>query len=169
MFERWKKKSVVEEQAKEVVIPVVPLSDITQVVHDQMCDVMKDILAVESTDLVEMIQTVKELLGPKEDISKVKRELANLKLDKDIQIRDIEHLVKCKEQQLELKFKKKELDLRDLFKNKEMDLQTEYHDKTLALLEKGREEQKAIHAEIMKRLPNVNMEMEVTSHRNKKP
>jgi hypothetical protein len=133
-----------------------------------MRGVMKDILAVESTDLRSMIANVKELLGPKEDISKVKRELANVRLDKDIELRDIEHLVKCKEQKLELQFKKKELDLRDLFKNKEMDLQKEYHDKTLALLEKASAEQKIIHAEIMKRLPNVNMAVEVSNQKKAK-
>jgi hypothetical protein len=147
---------------------MVPVSTLNEVVQTQMTDVMKDILAVESTDLVDMIHHVKDLLGPKEDISKVKRELANLKLDKTIEIRDIEHLVKCKEQQLELKFKKKEIDLRELFTNKEMALQREYHDKTLALLEKGREEQKAIHAEIMKRLPNVNMAVEVSNQKKPK-
>lgn len=166
MFERWMKKKVVEQAPQQ--IDVVPLSVVDGIVKDQMCRVMKDILAVESTDLIEMIKTVKELLGPKEDISKVRRELANLKLDKEIELRDIEHLVKCKAEKLELQYKKKELELKALFTSKEMQLQRDYHDKTLALLEKGREEQKEIHAEIMKRLPNVNLEMEVTSTRKKK-
>jgi hypothetical protein len=166
MFEWFKRKSV-DEGAKEKVIPVVALSDVNDVVRDQMCDVMKDILAVESTDLVDMIATVKELIGPKEDIEKVKRELANLKLDKVIEIRDIEHLVKCKAEKLELQYKKKEIDLKDLFKSKEMDLQKEYHEKTLDLLEKASAEQKLVHAEIMKRLPNVNMAVEVSNQKKK--
>lgn len=64
-----------------------------------------------------------------------------------------------KEERLEIEAKKKELELKDEFKDKEMLLQKDYHDKVVNLIESFRVEMKEVYAEIIKRLPNVNMKL----------
>lgn len=119
-----------------------------------------DILGIGEKGIPQLIKEVRELVGPKEAVPKLKRELEELKLQKDISERDIKHLVTLKEEKLEIDHQKKEVQLEKKFQEKEMKMQTEYHDKIMATIEKARKEQQDTYKEIMKRLPNVNMRIE---------
>ena len=107
------------------------------------------------------VRLKKEITSLKEEIAVLKlekkKEIEELKLTRDIEERDIKHLIKIKEERLSLESKKTEVDLKDKFKDKEMSLQKEYFDKSITQLETARNEMKEVYTEIMKRLPNVNM------------
>lgn len=100
-----------------------------------------------------------KILDLKIAIQKLKDELAELQTTKKMEEREIRHLVKLKEEKLDIEYKKKELELKNTFKDKEMAMQTDYHDKVLASLDKAKSEMQDIYKEILKRLPNVNMEI----------
>jgi len=105
----------------------------------------------------------KEITSLKEEIAALrlqkKKEIEELKLTRDIEERDIKHLIKIKEERLSLESKKTEVDLKDKFKDKEMLLQKEYFNKSITQLETARTEMKEVYTEIMKRLPNVTMDI----------
>ncbi len=93
----------------------------------------------------------------KAQIRKLKDELAELKTTKKMEEREIEHLVKLKEEKLNIEHAKREVELQKQFQEKEMKLQTEYHDKIIIAVEAARKEQQETYKEIMKRLPDVSV------------
>ena len=122
---------------------------------------LSELLGKGIDDIPALLKEAKDLIGPAEDVGKLKREIAELGLKKEIELRDIEHLVKIKEEKLKLKFSQKELDLKNEFKSKEMTMQTDYHDKIVAQLGEAKKDMTGMYKEIMKRLPNVNARLEV--------
>ncbi len=122
---------------------------------------LNELLGNGIKDIPDLLKEAKDLIGPAEDVGKLKREIAELGLKKEIELRDIEHLVKIKEQKLALEFSQKELDLKNGFKDKEMEMQTEYHDKTIAQLGEAKKDMTEMYKEIMKRLPNVNAHIKI--------
>lgn len=104
---------------------------------------------------------IKEVLtgGDEQTIKSLKVELEDLKTRKIMEEREIKHLVKLKEEKLDIEFKGKNLDLKSEFKDKEMELQTKYHDKVMGQIDDARKEMKEVYTAIMERLPNVNVEM----------
>jgi hypothetical protein len=119
--------------------------------------VLLDILGKPTEDIATLLKEAKERIDPTEEVSKLKRELKELELKKTMEERETEHLVKLKQEKLSIEFERKEIELQKKYQAKEMTLQTEYHNKIIAEIQKGREEQQKTYAEIMKRLPNVNM------------
>lgn len=115
------------------------------------------LLGIEPKSVNELIKEIKSLVGPKEEIPKLKRELKELELQKTMDERDIRHLVKLQQEKHEVEFQKKEVELQKQFQLKEMELQTKYHTDIVAKIEEFAKEQRSTYAEIMKRLPNVNM------------
>ena len=121
--------------------------------------VLLEILGIDEKGIPQLISEVRELVGPKEAVPKLKRELEELKLQKEISERDIQHLVTLKEEKLDIEYKKKELKLKNEFKDKEIALQKEYHEKVMKTVEEARGEMRGTYSEIMKRLPNVNVRL----------
>ena len=128
-------------------------------VQKRIEEILRSILSKETEGQSSLVQEIKDLVGPKVEIPKLKKQLAELKLERDIEERDIRHLVKMKEEKLAVEHQKSELTLKNEYKDKEMALQTEYHDKVLKQLEVGRADLKEVYANIMRCLPNVNMQM----------
>lgn len=62
-------------------------------------------------------------------IRRLKDDIADLSTTKKMEIREIEHLVKIKEEKLNIEHEKKTVELERTFQQKEMDMQTGYHDK----------------------------------------
>lgn len=120
---------------------------------------LNELLGKEIKEIPEMLEEVKKLIGPAEEVSKLKKELKELQLQKTMEQREIEHLVKLKEEKLTVEFEKKEVGLQKEFQAKEMAMQTQYHDKVMVAIEKARKEQQDTYKEIMKRLPNVNVRL----------
>lgn len=120
---------------------------------------LRSILGKTAEDQHSLVQEIKELVGPKVEIPKLKKQLAEMKLQRDIEERDIKHLVKMKEEKLTIENQKLELELKTRYKDKEMTMQTEYHEKIMAQLEVARTEMKQVYRDIMACLPNVNMQI----------
>lgn len=109
--------------------------------------------------LKKLIKPVDESGKLKTEIEQLKKELAELKLKKTMEEREIKHLVTLKEEKLNIEHEKKTVELQKQFQEKEMVLQTNYHDKIMKAIELARTEMNATYKEIMKRLPNVNVEL----------
>ncbi|KKN43352.1 hypothetical protein LCGC14_0704090 [marine sediment metagenome] len=109
--------------------------------------------------LKKLIKPVDESGKLKTEIEQLKKELAELKLKKVMEEREIKHLVTLKEEKLEIEHEKHEVELQKQYQQKEMTLQTQYHDKIMAALNKAADDMNATYKEIMKRLPNVNVEL----------
>jgi len=121
---------------------------------------LMEILGKDVKAIPELLKEAKALIGPAGDVSKLKKELKELELQKTMEQREIEHLVKLKEEKLTVEFEKKEIELQKTYQAKEMVLQTDYHNKIMKAIESARKEQQETYKEIMKRLPNVNVSLE---------
>lgn len=109
-----------------------------------------EVLSVELKDLE---------IRKEKDIERIKSELASLQSKKKIEEEEIKHLIKMKEEKLLLDISRKDVELQKVYTQREMDLQNIYHDKVLATIEESRRESKDLYAQIMARLPNVNLEI----------
>lgn len=116
------------------------------------------------TSLNEIIDEKDNLISLQNQIKETKKELIDLtdeleeiKLNKKIEIRDIEHMVKMKEEILNLNMQKKEVELEKKFNSEKMELLEKDHKKVLELLENNKKDMTEIYTKIMDRLPNVNM------------
>lgn len=109
--------------------------------------------------LEELLNGGESALQLKKQIRVLKDELESLKTTKKMEQREIEHLVKLKEEKLDIDHQKKNLELQGQFRQKEMEMQTTYHDKIMTQLEKAANEMKDVYTKIMERMPNVNMEI----------
>lgn len=97
--------------------------------------------------------------GLKEEITKLKDQLENLKLDKKIEMRDIEHMVKVKEEKGKIELERKATEMEKDFVRKEMALLQSGHQQVLNLITENNNKLQTLYMEIISRLPNVNMEI----------
>ena len=106
----------------------------------------------------------------KKEISTLKEQLEDLKLKKKMEEREIEQLVKMKEEknklerdqcfaEIEKKFQDKEFALRRELQDQEQGMRTEHYQQMLKKLEEFRKEINDFSKEMLKRLPNVRMEI----------
>lgn len=101
-------------------------------------------------------QKIEEL---NQEVEVLKVTVKDLELKKRLEEEEIKHLVKMKEEKQLIELQKKEITLQQEFTKKEMELQTKYHDKVLTTIDESRKESKELYTEIMKRLPNVNVDI----------
>lgn len=101
--------------------------------------------------------SVKKIQELKAEIRELREEKEDLEFRKKMEEKEIAHLVKMKEEKIKIETEKKEIELIKDFQQKEMKLQTEYFDKVMEKIEGGHKEMKDIYGEIMKRLPNISM------------
>ena len=106
--------------------------------------------------------TVKSL---HKNIRDLKDELEELKTKKVMEEREIKHLVKLKEEKLDVENQKKVLELRQEYQDMASKLQKEYHDKQLVDLDLARKEMKEVYTKIMERLPNITAALELKGKR----
>ncbi len=92
----------------------------------------------------------------KKEITELKEEKADIQFEKNMEEKELSHLVKMKEEKQNIESTKKELELSKKFQDKEMDLQKEYFEKQLAQINDARKEMRELYGQIMERLPNVN-------------
>ena len=118
---------------------------------------LRRILSDEGNRIREVIDEATKVALDFGEVEDLKKKLANLKLDTEIEARDTRHLIKMKEAKLDVEFKQKELELKGKFKDLEMKLQNEFHEKVVNLLDEARKEMKQVHTQILESLPNVNM------------
>jgi len=106
--------------------------------------------------------TVKSL---HKNIRDLKDELEELKTKKVMEEREIKHLVKLKEEKLDVENQKKVLEMRQEYQDMASKLQKEYHDKQLVDLDLARKEMKEVYTKIMERLPNITAALELKGKR----
>ena len=116
-----------------------------------------ELLGQKTEGIEGLLREAKELIGPAGDVSKLKREIAELELQKTMSEREIKHLVKLKEEKLIIEHEKKAVELQKGYQVKEMEMRTEYHDKVLKSLEDFQCRQDKFFGQIMERLPNVDV------------
>jgi hypothetical protein len=103
--------------------------------------------------------SIKEVRLARAEADKLRREIADLEHKKGLEEKEITHLVKMKEEKILIDTKKKELELQERFMKDTAELQKKFHESTVALLEKHSEKFQHTYEEIMKRLPNVNVDI----------
>jgi predicted methyltransferase len=91
---------------------------------------------------------------------RLKDELEDLKLKKRIEEAEIKHLVKMKEEKNAIELEKQVVAMQKEFAEKEMTLLKKYQQDLTGRFIEEQKNLQAVYAEIMKRLPNVNMEIE---------
>ena len=95
------------------------------------------------------------------DRRELKDEVEQLKLKKKIEEEDIKHMVKMKEERLDLEHQK-HLQKSEMDKQKEIgEIKDKYRDKTEAQLEKQLTSMKEMYGEILERLPNINAKLKL--------
>ena len=126
-------------------------------------DAMKMIL-----DESEVVKLRKEIKSLKEAPERLNGEIADLKLQREVEERKLKHLVKMKEEKDSLEMEKKTVKMEREFSKKEMALQTKYFDDKVAQLKETEVKFKELYTEILQRLPNVNMEINKDISREEK-
>jgi len=122
-------------------------------------DAMDQILLLQEAkfSLTNEYQTEKHVLT--QQANDLRDEIATLKKSKEMEEREIKHLVRLEKEKNDVEFLKKEEQIKAEYAKKEMALQKEYHEKAMQLIEKEHAQVKEIYQQIMERLPNVNMEI----------
>ncbi len=95
----------------------------------------------------------------KEDKEKLQEQVVQLKSTKKIEEEEIKHLVRLKEEKMEVTFERRQLTLDKEHQKKMHNLQTDYNDKIQARLEKEVDRMKGMYGEVLKRLPDVNVRL----------
>lgn len=116
---------------------------------------------ISKTKLEQLISGGESVLQLKTQIRKLKDEIESLKVTKKMEQREIEHLVKLKEEKLNIEHQKRKVEQQADYQIKLMAMQTEYYDLTIKNLDDARKEMKEIYTEIMQRLPNITAALEV--------
>lgn len=101
----------------------------------------------------------RELAALKSQIEQSEKKLREVEHNKQMEEKELAHLVKMKEEKITIETKKKELELQEKFMMETAELQKKFHEQTVALLEKHQEKFQHTYEEIMKRLPNVNVDI----------
>jgi len=114
--------------------------------------------------LVKELRHDKEALESKvdelqKDRKMLKEQVEDLKIKKKIEEEDIKHMVKMKEEALEIEFKKRGMDLEQAKEKAIAIVKDEYRDKMEIRLVKEGENIKEMYGEILKRLPDVNVRL----------
>lgn len=107
---------------------------------------------------VTLTQTINDL---KKQLRTTKDELDDVKSKKKIELLEIEHLVKMKEEKNSIQLEKKVIELQKQFNDKEMVLLKGHHEKTLSMIEDTKKEFNSLYREILSRLPNINATLDM--------
>jgi len=101
----------------------------------------------------------KKEVSLKSEVIKLKDEVAELKLQKKLEEKEIKHLVKMKQEKDQLELDKKLVVMQRDYQEKERELERQYHEKQMELIKEGKVELKAVYDKLSEALPNVNMKI----------
>ena len=99
----------------------------------------------------------KERDDSEEEARKLRATVADLKHEQKIAEEDIKHMVRLREEKLEVEFDKKNLERDRTQQEAIADIKDEYRDKLEARLQKEVESIKEMYAQILERLPKVQV------------
>ena len=107
--------------------------------------------------------TVSKLMDEIEELRKdrvrLKQEVEDLKLKKKIEEEDIKHMVRMKMERLDLEHQKKIQETEREKENEIANVKDKYRDKMELQLSKETANIKEMYAQILERLPNVNLKL----------
>ena len=110
-------------------------------------------------DKVKSLET--ELDSLFDERRKLKDEIEDLKVKKKVSEEDIKHMVKMREERLELQFEKKQVESDKKLQDELHKIANTYRDKTEKQLEKESASMKEMYGQILERLPNVTARLNV--------
>lgn len=113
----------------------------------------------EKFEVYEGESSIKKVQELKSEISQLKEEKETLVFKKNMEEKEIAHLVKMKEEKIIIKTEQERLKLTQQFQEKEMALQKDYFDKVMKAVQDGQKKMEDIYSKILERLPNINMEI----------
>ncbi len=120
-------------------------------------EVLLDLLGREDKDISALIRETRDLIGPAEDVSKLKKELAELQLKKTMEEREMKHLVKIEKVRIEIEAEKAKIEMEGQYQQKEVELLKQHHDNINKSLADFQKRQDVFFEQVMKRLPDVNV------------
>ena len=100
-----------------------------------------------------------EIEGLRKDRARLKQEVEDLRLKKKIEEEDIKHMVKMKMERLDLEHQKKVQETERVKEKEIADVKDRYRDKMELQLSKETANIKEMYAQILERLPNVNLKL----------
>ncbi len=106
---------------------------------------------------IKTIESERDTLN--DSLLSVKNELAELKQKRKMEDEDIRHLVKIKEESLDIAHQKKQVELERTQQEAIAAVKDTYRDKQESTLQKQIEDGKEMYAEILARLPNVQVRL----------
>lgn len=92
-----------------------------------------------------------------DQILKLQEQRSSIELKNKMKIQDIEHMVKIKEERLEIKYDRKVVTLERKMDEDVLVIKNTYRDKVESLLETEKKELRGMYSEILKRLPDINV------------
>lgn len=114
--------------------------------------IFKDALADSEHSIITIINL-------QDSIKRLKEERDTAKFQRDLEEKELAHLLKMRDEKSEVEYKKKEVELDRKFQLREMELQKQYFEKVMSTVQEGQKKMENIYAEILSRLPNVNVEI----------
>lgn len=120
---------------------------------------MKRILANNEKLHYKVNKLINELDALTGERRKLKDEIEDLKVKKKVADEDIKHMVKMREERLELKFEKMQVQQDKELQDKLHEVSNKYRDKTEKQLEKESGNMKEMYGQILERLPNVTAKL----------
>ena len=91
------------------------------------------------------------------DKHRLKEEVEDLKLKRKIEEEDIAHMVKIRDEKLDIQYQKKELELKATLDKQLHEEHIKYRDKTEKMLSTQATKMETMYKDLMQRLPDVNV------------
>lgn len=91
----------------------------------------------------------------------LKEQVENLKIEKKTSEEDIKHMVKMKEERLDIEFQKKVMEVERLKQEDVAKVKDDYRDKLETNLVAQKDDIKTMYSEILERLPNINTRLHI--------
>jgi len=101
----------------------------------------------------------RKIEGLEQERTNLKREVEDLKIAKKISEEDIKHMVKMKEEKLDIEHQKKVATIERQKDVAVAAVKDGYRDKVEANLEVQRKEMREMYSEVLKRLPNIAVKL----------
>lgn len=115
----------------------------------------------DNSDTAQAVRTLtSERDTLKSDIEGLEKKLRGLEHDHKLADEDIKHMVKIKEEQLEIENDKKAIQLERQFQTDAAKVKDQYRDKMEDQLAHQAENLRGMYDEILKRLPDINVELQ---------
>lgn len=137
-------------------------------IEDRLTSVMNEVLGskLDQVDtmlretLVDPVNQSKIVEDLRREVQTERNRLSEARTTRKNEERELKVLIKVAEEQNKIEIEKERLKIKGEYLDKEMELQRNYHDRQLAQMAEFDKKQDSFIAEVMKRLPNVNMQME---------